>query len=65
MDILQRLGIPLAIAAAALSTILAVITTMGWFSRKNHMPVEGRVCPNVQLSILSHLMSELANMPAD
>jgi 3-dehydrosphinganine reductase len=44
MDILQRLGIPLPIATGALGLVLALIAAMGLFSKKNHMPVEGRVC---------------------
>jgi 3-dehydrosphinganine reductase len=44
MDILQRLGIPFPIATGAVGLILALIAAMGLFGKKNHMPVEGKVC---------------------
>ncbi|KAL2016233.1 hypothetical protein VTK56DRAFT_4038 [Thermocarpiscus australiensis] len=42
MNSFRRLSIPLPIATAVAGIILAVIAGMGFFGRKNHMPVEGR-----------------------
>ncbi|KAL2123321.1 hypothetical protein VTJ04DRAFT_3776 [Mycothermus thermophilus] len=42
MDLAQRLGIPLPIATGALGLFIVLIAGMGFFRRKNHMPVEGR-----------------------
>jgi 3-dehydrosphinganine reductase len=45
MDTLQRLGVPFPIVTTgALGALLILFASMGLFGRKNHFPVEGRVC---------------------
>lgn len=44
MEQLQTLSTSWSLPVAAIVAAIGIFATMGLFSSKNHMPVEGRVC---------------------
>lgn len=53
MEQLKSLSTSWSLPVAAIVAAIGIFATMGLFSTKNHMPVEGRVCspkPNRNLS---------------